>query len=167
MATKRKSVPFGVPDAGSGVYLSKLSSELTLTNAKEQICLVMPPPSGSDIGASTVWDIPDIYVGTPKFILRGILDGTPANTLGVGVQFIERNLSDSIDTAYEAEDIASNATWTGYADEDEYEIAITLTPATAFTPLRQVYARYFRDNSAGTQTVGFLVTGLYFEFNDA
>ena len=31
-----------------GVYISKLSSELTLTNAKEQLCIVMPAPRDRD-----------------------------------------------------------------------------------------------------------------------
>ena len=165
MTTQRKPIPFGTPDAG--VYGSKLSSELSLTNAKRQRCLVMPAPSGSDIGAETVFEIPANYVGTPKLVLRGIIDGTPANVFGIGAQLLERNLSDSIDTAYEAEDTASNSTWTGYADEDEYELAITLTPSAAFTALRQVYIRYYRDDSVDTQTINFLLTGLFFEYNDA
>lgn len=165
MTTQRKPIPFGVPD--TGVYFSKLSAELSLTNAKQQRCLVMPAPSGSDIGAETVFEVPATYVGTPKLVLRGIIDGTPANVFGIGAQLLERTLSDSIDTAYEAEDTASNSTWTGYADEDEYELSITLTPASAFTALRQVYIRYYRDDSVDTQTINFLLTGLYFEFNDA
>lgn len=158
-------IPFGRPDAG--VYLSALSSELSLTNAKEQICLVMPAPTGSDIGASTLFTVPVTYVGTPVLVLRGIIDGTPANVLGVGAVLLERAASDTIDAAYETEDTASNSTWTGYADEDEYEITISLTPASAFTAHRQVYIRYYRDDSVDTQTIGFLLTGLYFQFADA
>lgn len=165
MTTQRMPIPFGMPDAG--VYISKLSSELSLTNSKKQVCLVMPAPAGADIGAETQFVVPATYVGTPKLILRGIIDGTPANVFGIGAQLLERNLSDTIDAAYEGEDTASNATWTGYADEDEYELAITLTPAAAFTPLRQVYLRYYRDDSVDTQTINFLLTGLYLEFNDA
>lgn len=165
MTTQRMPIHFGMPDAG--VYISKLSSELALTNAKQQLCLVMPAPTGSDIGAETVFVVPATYVGTPKLVLRGIIDGTPANVFGIAAQLLERNLSDTIDAAYEAEDTASNSTWTGYADEDEYELAITLTPASAFTALRQVYIRYYRDDSVDTQTINFLLTGLYFEFNDA
>lgn len=165
MATQRMPIPFGMPD--SGVYPSKLSAELSLTNAKEQECMVMPAPSGSDIGCSTCFVVPGSYVGSPVLVLRGIIDGTPANVLGVGAVLLERAASDSIDTAYEAEDIASNSTWTGYADEDEYEITITLTPASAFTALRQVYIRYYRDDSVDTQTINFLLTGLYFQYADA
>lgn len=165
MTTHRLPLAFGRPDAG--VYISALDSELSLTNAKRQLCLVMPAPSGSDIGAETVFTVPANYVGTPKLVLRGIIDGTPANVFGIGAQLLERNLSDSIDTAYEGEDTASNSTWTGYADEDEYELAITLTPSAAFTVLRQVYIRYYRDDSVDTQTINFLLTGLYFEFADA
>ena len=165
MATQRMPIKFGMPDVG--VYPSKLSSELTLTNAKQQDCLVMPAPTGADIGAETGFIIPTGYVGTPRLILRGIIDGTPANVFGIGAQLLERNLSDSIDAAYEAEDVVNNSTWTGYADEDEYELAITLTPASAFTVLRQVYIRYYRDDSVDTQTIAFLLTGLYFEYADA
>ena len=165
MTTQRLPLPFGMPDVG--VYPSKLSSELSLTNAKQQECMVMPAPTGSDIGAETLFNVPATYVGTPKLVLRGIIDGTPANVFGIGAQLLEVAAAATVDAAYEAEDVASNSTWTGYADEEIYELSITLTPASAFTALREVLIRYYRDDSVDTQTINFLLTELFFEFNDA
>ena len=44
---------------------------------------------------------------------------------------------------------------------------MTLTPASAFTAGREVLIRYYRDDSVDTQTINFLLTELFFEFNDA
>jgi len=100
-------------------------------------------------------------------VLRGIIDGTPANVFGIGAQLLEVAAAATVDAAYEAEDVASNSTWTGYADEEIYELSITLTPASAFTAGREVLIRYYRDDSVDTQTINFLLTELFFEFNDA
>lgn len=151
-----------IPDAG--VYLSKLASELTLTNTKNQFCYVMPAPTGADLGGELCFEIPQNYSSTPKLVFRGIIDGTPANTFGIGAQLLQRAASDSVDTAYEAEDTASNGTWTGYADEDEYELSITLTPASAFTVGNSVYIKAYRDDSVDTTTWNFLLTRLSFEY---
>ena len=97
MTTQRMPIPFGRPD--TGVYPSILSSELTLTNAKQQVCLVMPAPTGTDIGAETMFVVPATYIGTPKLILRGIIDGTPANVFGIAAQLRVRVLRASIHAA--------------------------------------------------------------------
>lgn len=163
MATQISVIGSFSPD--TGVYLSKLSSQMTLTNTKPQFCWVFVFPTGADIGGHLLFDVPSNYASTPVLVLRGVIDGTPANTLGVGAQLLERDVSASVDTAYEAEDTASNATWTGYADEDEYEITITLTPSSAFTPGRTVYIKVYRDDSVDTTTWDFLVTNIYFRYN--
>lgn len=153
------------PDAG--VYWSKLSAELSLTNAKQQFCWVLPAPTGADLGGEVSFTVPDNYSSTPVLVLRGVIDGTPANVLGVGAQLLQRDVGESVDTAYEAEDTASNSTWTGYADEEEYEIAITLTPSAAFVAGRTVLLRLYRDDSVDTQTINFLMTNLLFRYTEA
>src|SRR3990167_1479870 len=165
MTTQLLPIPLGMPDVG--VYPSKLSSELSLTNAKEQECLVMPAPTGSDIGASTRFSVPATYVGTPLLRLRGYIDGTPANVFGIGATLQQIAVAATVDAAYEAEDVASNSTWTGYADEELYEIDITLTPASAFTANAEVNLRFYRDDSVDTQTINFLLVAAFFVFNDA
>lgn len=151
-----------MPDVG--VYISRLDSELTLTNAKKQACLVMPYPNGADIGFEVSFIVPENYASSPVIRIQGVIDGTPANTFGVGIQLLERALSDAVDTAYEAEDTANNATWTGYADEDEYYIDVTLTPSAAFTAGKEVYLKIYRDDSVDTTTWNFLLTHLMFRY---
>lgn len=150
-----------------GVYVSLLTSELTLTNVKRQTCIVMPAPAGADIGFEVAFVVPENYASAPVLRLQGVIDGTPANTFGVGAQLLERAASDAVDTAYEAEDTASNATWTGYADEDEYLIDITLTPSAALTPGREVLLRVYRDDSVDTTTWNFLLLHALFRYTQA
>src|SRR3989304_4232706 len=111
MTTQRLPLPFGMPDVG--VYPSKLSSELTLTNAKQQECMVMPAPTGSDIGAETLFNVPATYVGTPKLVLRGVIDGTPANVFGIGAQLLEVAAAGTVDAGYEGGGVGSNSTRAG------------------------------------------------------
>ena len=150
-----------------GVYPSRLDVELTLTNVKRDACIVLPFHNGADLGLECAFIVPENYASSPVLRLMGIIDGTPANVFGVGAQLLERALSDSVDVAYEAEDLASNSTWTGYADEDEYSIDITLTPSAALTPGRKVYIRLYRDDSVDTQTINFLLTHLLFRYTQS
>lgn len=167
MTTRRMPLPLGVPDASGLIYPSILDVETSLTNHKYQDCMVMSAPAGADIGCSIEFSVPDNYVSTPKLVLRGFIDGTPANVFGIGAQLNQLALSDTLDVAYEAEDTASNSTWTGYADKDLYELSITLTPASAFTVGNTVLIFYYRDDSVDTQTINFLLTELFFEYADA
>lgn len=151
----------------SGVYFSKLNSELTLTNAKQQFCWVLPAPTGSDLGGEVQFTVPQNYSSTPALVLTGFIDGTPANTLGIGAQLLQVATSSTVDAAYEAEDTASNATWTGYADEEFYSLSITLTPSSAFTPGNTVLIKFYRDDSVDTQTINFLMTDLLFSYTQS
>lgn len=162
MATRVDVTGSFSPD--TGVYLSKLSAEMTLTNAKQQFCWVMPAPTGTDLGGELSFEVPQNYVSTPKLVLKGVIDGTPANVFGIGAQLLQRAPSDAVDAAYEAEDTASNSTWTGYADEDEYELSITLTPASSFVVGNTVYIKLYRDDSVDTTTWNFLLTRIDFEY---
>lgn len=150
-----------------GVYPIKLSQAMTLTNAKEQLAIVMPYPTGTDLGFEVSFDIPENYSSSPVIVLRGVIDGTPASTFGVGVQQLSRADSEAVDTAYEAEDTASNGTWTGYADEDVYEISITLTPASAYVAGDEVLCKIYRDDSVDLTTWDFLLLNAYFEYTEA
>ena len=153
----------------AGVYPSRYDAELSLTNVKKQACIVLPFPNGADLGFECSFRVPDDYASGPKFVFRGIIDGTPANAFGVGVQLLELDVSGSIDAAYEAEDVANNSTWTGYADEEEYELSVTLTPASALTPGRTLYLKCYRDDSVDTQTINFLLNPATsgFEYTEA
>jgi hypothetical protein len=156
-----------LPDTSGDVYFSQLDIEMSLTNTKLQSCLVMEYPTGSDIGFELAFTVPQDYSGSPVLVIKGVLDGTPANVLAFGAQQLSRDDSEAVDTAYEAEDTASNSTWTGYADEDMYEETITLTPAAAYVAGDTVYLSFYRDDSADTTTFNFLLTDLLFQYSDA
>jgi hypothetical protein len=166
MATFQMPIGFGMPDTSGDIYPSKISIELSMTNAKDQDCLMMEYPTGSDIGTSLVFTVPQNYAGSPVLFIKGILDGTPANDLAFGAQQLGRDDSEAVDTAYETEDLAENGTWTGYADEDMYEDSIALTPTSAYVAGDTVFLWFFRDNDQDTTTFNFLVTDLLFQYSD-
>lgn len=155
-----QSVAFDV-----GVYISKLNSQMSLTNPKQQICIVMPFPTGSDLGFECLFSIPLNYDSSPVLVIRGVLDGTPANTLAFGVQQVSLADSESVDAAYGSEDTASNSTWTGYADEDMYQETITLN--TTYAPGDIALFKFYRDDSVDTTTFDFLLTDLLFQYSEA
>lgn len=153
------------PDVG--VYVSRLDAQMSLSNAKRQLCLVMPAPTGSDLGLELAFTIPQNYSSSPVLVIRGVLDGTPANVLAFGAQQVSADDSETVDAAYETEDTASNSTWTGYADEDMYEETITLTPAVAYQAGDTVLLKLYRDDSVDTATFDFLLLDLLFQYSEA
>ena len=149
-------------DAGVGV--SQLKTQLSLTNSKDQMCIVLPFPAGADIGLSGAFQVPQNYASTPVLVARMVLDGTPANVLGIAAQQVSVANSETVDVAYETEDTASNSTWTGYADEEIIEMTITLTPAAAYVAGDTVLFRFYRDDSVDTQTINVLLLDLLFRY---
>ena len=167
MATIQIPLGTGMPDASGDVHPSTLASELSLTNSKLTPVMVMEYPTGSDIGVELQFVVPQNYANSPVLVIKGVLDGTPANVLAFGVQQLSRADSESVDTAYESEDLANNSTWTGYADEDMYEETITLTPTSAYVPGDTVFMKVYRDDSVDTTTFNFLLTDLIFQYSDS
>ena len=158
------------PDSSGKVFFAPLETVLSLGTATFGTTLgcVMGFPTGSDVGIYGKFTIPRNYVGTPVLVIRGVLDGTPANVLGFGLQQTGGIAdSEAVDIAYEAEDVASNSTWTGYADEDMYEETIAITPTSAYAIGDEVFFFFYRDDSVDTQTTDFILTGLAFRFADA
>lgn len=161
-----------MPDGSADIRPSTLNVELSLTNAKRQECIVMAFPSGTDTGVGVAFQVPQVYVGSPVLVIRGVLDLTPGtNTLAFGAQQLSRADNEAVDTAYETEDVASytfNSGADGYADEDEYEETITLTPASAYVAGDTIYLFVYRDDSVDDFSAGnFLLTGLFFQYADA
>lgn len=154
------------PDAG--VYLSKLTSQMSLTNVKQQLCWVLPYPAGADLGGEFSFVVPQNYASDPVLVPILVIDGTPANTLGVGAQVLQVAAASTIDAAYEAEDIANNGTWTGYADEEVFiGPSITLTPSSALTPGNLVLMKFYRDDSVDDTTFDVLMLDLLFQYTEA
>lgn len=156
-----------LPDSSGLVFPSTMSLQMSLTNAKSLPVYVWGFPAGADIGFEFSFVLPQNYVGTPLFVIRGIIDGTPANVLAFGVQFVAVADNETTDVAYEAEDLASNSTWTNYADEDMYEETITPTPSAAWSAGKTVLCKIFRDDSVDTTTFDFLLTELALRYNDS
>ena len=149
-----------------GVFPSTLAAELSLTNSKSTQVIVIPFPTGADVGLMGRFTIPQNYVGTPVLAIQMILDGTPANTIAFGLQQIAVGDSDTRDVAYEAEDTASNGTWTGYADEDGYNLNITITPTATYSAGKQVYWYLYADDSVDTTTFNKLIESISFQYSD-
>jgi hypothetical protein len=156
------------PDDSGLVFFEPLEVAMTLGTATfgTLMGLTMQAPAGADIGLYGKLTIPQNYVGTPVLVIRGLL-GEAANTLAFGLQQIAVADSETGDVAFEAEDVASNATWTGYVAEDMYVDTITITPASAYAVGDEVFFFFYRDDSVDTQTGEFQLTGLFFRYNDA
>ncbi|MEE9586114.1 MAG: hypothetical protein V3W09_04360 [Nitrososphaerales archaeon] len=156
------------PDSSGDIFFEPLETAMTLGTATfgSLLGLTMLAPTGSDIGIYGKFNIPQNYVGTPVLVIRGAI-AQAASVLAFGLQQIGRDDSEAIDTAFEAEDTASNSDWTGYAAEDIYEETITITPAAAYVAGDEVFFFFYRDDSADTQTGEFHLTGLFLRYNDA
>lgn len=165
MTTHELSLPFGQPDASGDCYPSTLDQELTLTNSKKIPVLVMAFPTGSDIATELAFTVPQTYASTPQLVIRGAIDGTPANTLAFGVQILPVADTEAVDAAYEAEDLANIATWTGYSDEDLFQLIITLTPS-ALAAGDTVFTKIFRDDSVDNTTFNVLIFEFAFRYSD-
>ena len=167
MATLERQI-FGVPDSSGDVFPEPLEIAMTLGTAVLDTTegFTILAPTGSDIGLRGSWKIPENYVDTPLLIIRCILCEA-ANVLGFGLQQYSRAHSETWDVAFEAEDLASNSTWTGLAAEEEYEEIITITPAAAYVKGDRVPFFFFRDDSVDDQTGEIHHVELFFRYNDA
>ena len=155
------------PDSSGDVFIEPLESAMTLSTAVlgNLQCMTMLAPTGTNIGFHGSFTIPQNYAGTPVCVIRGYL-GEAANTLGFGIQQLAVAHSDPLDTVLEAEDVASNATWTGLVAEDAYEETITLTPGSAYVAGDIVNYFFFRDDGVDTQNGEFHLADLAFRYSD-
>jgi len=154
------------PDDSGSTYMDRIDNHLAMTNVKDQLCMVMNAPGGGgDTGFHGSFSIPKNYSSAPKIIIKGILDGTPANTLGFGMTLLGRADSESVDAAYESEATVSNGTWTGYADEDMIELSFTPTGTLAVDD--QIVYYFYREDGADDSTINFLLTSLEFEYTES
>lgn len=171
MATHRRGILNATvtPDGTAFCFAAPLSTQLSLTNASagKAICFVMKDPAGGgDAGLYGTFQVPKNYVGTPKIVGRFVLDGDPAGTtVGLGLKVLAREGSEAWDTALGSEATASNATWTGYADEDVYELAVSISDTLVVDDTVQFF--YYIDDSAHTYTGNLLLVSLEFEYADA
>ncbi len=154
------------PDASGSVYFQPAEVAMSLATATFGTLLVgtILAPSGADIGIYGKFTIPQNYGSTPVIVIRGAI-AEAANVLGFGFQQIAIADSDTVNVAFEAEDVASNSTWTGYSALDMYEETITVTPTATYSAGKEVMFFLYRDDSVDTQTGAFHLTGLFFRYS--
>ena len=132
-------------------------------------CYVMAD-GGADEGIYVAFKVPKNYVGTPKMVVTGVLDGAPgaADILGFGMRKRAVANNGAADGTFDAEEIASatiGSNSLAYSDEDLLEISITLT-AGQYAVDNQVFCYVYIDASATTYAGNFLLTELEFEYTD-
>ena len=153
---------------GSQVFFDLIDNQAAPTNGKNQLVLVFPAPSAADATVNLNFTVPKDYAGTPRIILRGMLHGTPADTLAFGA-LASPGVADgeTADVAEEAERLVNKASWSGYVDEDMLELTITLSPAAAYVEGDTIYLIFFRDDSVDDSSLVFLLTDLAFSYSDS
>lgn len=163
--------PNTLPEAT--VFPDRVGNQITMATAPSvgnQLCFVMND-GGADEGIYGSFSIPKNYVGTPKIVARGILDGAPGAADTVGFGFRKRAVANNevADGTFDAEQVVTatvGSNGSGHSDEDELELAITLT-AGDYSADDSVYFYFYIDTSGMTYAGNFLLTGLFFEFTDS
>jgi len=174
MATHR--IPIAILRSDSGVPLDLISNQITAVAAPSigSLLAYVLADGGSDEGVYVVFDVPQNYVGTPKLVVKGVLDGAPgaSDTLGFGFRKRAYANNESADGAFDAEQTVSETIGSGgtaHSDEDGYEKSITLTAAD-YAVGDTVAGYLFIDASGTTYAGNFLLpsdAGLFFEYSDA
>lgn len=172
MTTFRKSIINQNVMLDAGVFPDTVANQITEATTPSIgniLCYVMAD-GGSDEGPYGTLDIPVNYVGTPKIVVKGILDGAPgaSDTLGFGFRKRAVANNESADGTFDAEQTVSSTIGSGgsnHADEDLIELSITLTGAD-YSAGDQVYWYFYIDASGTTYAGNFLLTGLEFEYTD-
>ena len=172
MATYRMRIqgPNLLPD--SGVFFDRIGNQITAaaTPSVGDLLAMVMADGGADEGYKDSFLIPKNYVGSPKCVLRAVLDGTPgaADILATGFRKRAVANNESADGTFDAEEIASatiGSNGSGHADEDEVELSITLT-AGDYAVDDSVYFYVYLDASVMTYAGNVLVTGIFFEYTD-
>ncbi len=156
-------------DTTGDVFPNKIKNELSLANARgEESCIVMPAAATitADAGFDGGFHVPQNYVDTPLLVIVGILDGAPTTlVIAFGIQMNPRADDEAYDVAIGTQQIAS-ASSVSQVDEDVYVETIDISGET-FAAGDYVPYFFFIDDSVHTYTGKFLLTGLFFRYNDA
>lgn len=149
-----------------GVYIAPLSSQLSLTNSKDTLVIVMTDPGGGgDHGIEGKFRVPENYVGSEVLVISYILDGAVGgNAVGFGYQVLALINDESADAAYGT--LRTAAETPGEADEDLVEETIDIS-ADTYVAGDEAFFSFVIDDSAHAYTGNVLLTGLAFEYSDA
>ncbi len=155
------------PDTSGKCFFAPLSTQLSLTNTKDTLVIVMQEPAaGGDIGFEGKFRVPEDYVGTEVLVITYILDGAPGTTeVSFGWQVLAVANDESADQAYGTE--IGVAETPGEGDEDLVEETIDISADTYAANDEVFYSFYINDSEADPYLGNVLLTGLYFRYNDA
>jgi len=149
-----------------GVFFDRVGNQIAAANEiGNQLAIVMAD-GGSDVGFYGSFNVPQNYVGTSIIVAKGILDGAmSSNTLQFGIKGITKDDNEAADAAYCAEDTGN--TTDDHADEDLFEVIITLSNLTGFAVGDTVFFYFYIDASGNDYTGNVLLTDLLFRYADA
>lgn len=158
----------------SGVPYDLIANQITegTTPSLGDLMAYVMADGGTDEGVWVRFNVPQNYVGTPKLVIKGVLDGAPSNGDDLGFGFRKRAVADNeaADGTFDAEQTVQNTdiggTGSAYSDEDLYVASITLTGAD-YAVGDEVFGYAFIDASGTTYTGNFLLTDILFEYADA
>lgn len=174
MATHRIPVAILRPD--SGVPLDLIANQITEATSPSigDLLAYVLADGGADEGLWCKFSVPKNYVGNPKLVIRGILDGAPAASAVLGFGVRKRAVADNeaADGTFDAEQtgnavIGSNGA--GYSDEDAFQLTINLTAAN-YAVDDDVFAYVFLDASVNDYNGNVLLPAddsIFFEYDDA
>lgn len=173
MATHRIPVAIIKPDAG--VPLDLVSNQITAaaTPSIGDLLAYVVADGGADEGLFIKFTVPKNYVGTPKLVVRGILDGAPGASSVLAFTFRKRAVAnnEAADGTFDAEQTSSatiGSSGSNHSDEDVVEQSITLTGGD-YAVDDDVYGYIAIDASVNDYAGNVLLTSedsIFFEFAD-
>lgn len=170
MATFRKPIQIVRPDANCfpDLIANQITEEAS-PSIGDLIAYVLND-GGSDEGVYVRFTIPKNYVGSPKLVVMGMLDGAVSAGHDLAFGFRKRAVAsgESADGTFDAEQTVQDTDIdaSGFADEDRVVMSITLT-AGDYAVDDEVYGYLYLDASQTTYTGNFLLTAAEFEYTDA
>jgi hypothetical protein len=154
----------------SGVPLDLVSNQITSATAPSvgNLLAYVLADGGADEGLYLSFHVPKSYVGTPKLVVKGILDGAPGAGDDLAFGFRKRAVADNevADGTFDAEQTVQTTDLSSHANEDQFELSITLT-AGDYAVDDQVFGYVFIDASGTTYAGNVLLTDVLFEFSDS
>ncbi len=169
MTTHRKPIMgFGIkPDVTGECYFPPVDVEMTLgTGLMKNIICTLKDPS-ADTGFHGMFKVPKNYIGTPKIVITGIIDGTVGST-SVDFEFSYVSLAnnESIETGWVESVTWDSGNTSGWTTEDLMEL-VSGALGSNFSVDDQVFFYMKRDYGTDDFVGDFHVTALEFEYNDA
>ena len=168
MATHRLPIMgFGtVPDSTGECYSNVISNEVSLgTGLMKNLVMTLKDPS-ADTGFYGTFQVPQNYVGTPKIVVIGVLDGTVgATSVDFEFSYLTRVDNESIEAAWEENVTFNTGNTNGWTTEDLLEDSGSCSAN--FTAGDTVFFYFKRDQGTDDFVGDFHVVGLYFEYADA